>query len=58
MASVLLTGIYGATDELHQYYVPCRSADTWDVMCDFLGGFIGVYVYQVLVQKCQKLRSI
>jgi len=58
VASILLTGIYGATDELHQYYVPFRSADAWDVMCDLLGGFVGVYLYQVLVQKCPKLRTI
>jgi len=58
VASILLTGIYGATDELHQYYVPVRSADTWDLICDFLGGGIGVYVYQMLVQKYPKLRCI
>jgi len=58
IASIFLTGIYGATDELHQYYVPFRSADTWDVTCDFLGGFIGVCLYQVMVQKYPKLRPI
>ena len=50
-ASILLTGIYGATDELHQYYVPYRTADIWDVFSDLSGGFLGVYIYQALLKK-------
>ncbi|MDY6954387.1 MAG: VanZ family protein [Thermodesulfobacteriota bacterium] len=58
VVSILLTGIYGATDELHQYYVPFRSADTGDILCDFLGGFIGVYLYHLLMQRYPNLRPI
>ena len=50
-ASILLTGMYGATDELHQHYVPHRTADIWDVFSDLLGGFLGVYIYQALLEK-------
>ena len=57
-ASVLFTGIYGATDELHQHYVPFRTADIWDVFFDLSGGFLGVYVYQVLLRKYPKIRRI
>ena len=50
-ASILLTGTYGATDELHQHYVPYRTADIWDVFSDLLGRFLGVYIYQALSEK-------
>lgn len=39
--SVLLTGIYGITDELHQSYVPGRHSSHWDFIADFTGAFIG-----------------
>jgi VanZ family protein len=58
LASILLAGIYGATDEWHQYYVPSRSADPWDLLCDFLGGVVGVSIYHILVKKHPRLRTI
>ncbi|NVM21610.1 MAG: VanZ family protein [Desulfobacterales bacterium] len=58
MASIFLTGLYGATDELHQHYVPFRTADIWDVFFDVSGGFIGVYLYQILLEKYPKIGRI
>ncbi|MBW1676162.1 MAG: VanZ family protein [Deltaproteobacteria bacterium] len=57
-ASILLTAIYGATDELHQHYVPYRTADIWDVFFDLSGGFLGVYIYQKLSEKYPKIGRI
>jgi VanZ family protein len=51
VASVLLTAIYGATDELHQYFVSQRSAQGWDLFFDFLGGLAGVNAYAFLAKK-------
>ena len=56
--SVLLTGIYGATDEFHQHFVSYRTADAWDFFFDLLGGFIGVYIYQILSDKYPGIRRI
>ena len=39
--SIILTGLYGATDEIHQYFVPGRNADVYDVLADFSGALIG-----------------
>jgi VanZ family protein len=58
IASILLTGIYGAADEWHQSYVPYRSADLWDMLFDFSGGLFGVYLYQLLWKKYRKVRRI
>jgi VanZ family protein len=56
--AVLFTGLYGATDELHQYFVPTRSADWWDLLADFLGGWFGVYIYQKLLQHHPGLEGV
>lgn len=57
-ASVLLTGLYGASDELHQNYVTYRTGDMWDALFDLLGGVFGVFVYQILTRKYPKIGSI
>ena len=57
-ASIFLTGLYGASDELHQYYVPYRTGNIWDALFDLLGGIFGVYVYQRLLEKYPKIGRI
>lgn len=58
VASILLAGIYGATDELHQHFVAQRSANGWDILFDFLGGLFGVYVYLFLLKRYPKIGRI
>ena len=36
--------LYGMTDELHQLFVPGRSADVYDVVADGVGGLIGAAI--------------
>ena len=56
MTSILLTGLYGLSDELHQHYVLYRTADIWDGVFDFLGGIFGVYTYEILSRKFAKIQ--
>ena len=49
--SVLLSSLYGISDEIHQYFVPYRDADLMDVLADMLGGIMGVYIYQAIARK-------
>jgi len=49
--SVLLPFLYGISDEIHQHFVPHRSADLMDVLADILGGLMGVYIYQAIAGK-------
>ena len=46
--SILLATLYGAGDELHQHFVPFRSAEPMDVLADFLGSSLGVLFYRKL----------
>ena len=40
--------LYGILDELHQYWVPGRSADVYDAIADTLGGLLGAWAMYYL----------
>ena len=39
--AVIFAGIYGISDEFHQYFVPGRYSSYGDVAADFIGAFLG-----------------
>lgn len=44
--SIVLTVLYGATDEIHQSFTPGRSPKITDFMIDFSAAmFAGVFIY-------------
>lgn len=43
LLSILSAGIYGISDEVHQYFVPSRSAEVQDVLADIAGSAIGAF---------------
>lgn len=40
--SIAMATLYGLSDELHQHFVPGRTAELSDLGADFLGSLIGV----------------
>ena len=42
--SILSATLYGISDEIHQHFVPTRSADIWDAAADMLGSIVGVFI--------------
>jgi VanZ family protein len=53
--SILLSSLYGISDEIHQSFVPYRTADAMDALADILGSIIGVYIfYQISIGKTLK----
>jgi VanZ family protein len=46
----LLVAVYGLLDEVHQYFVPGRNADVYDVFADVAGGLLGVWSMFFLVR--------
>ncbi len=44
LLAVVLTTAYGASDEVHQMFVPGRSAELYDLYADAIGGAIGAFV--------------
>ena len=42
--ALAIAAAYGAFDELHQWFVPGRSADVFDLFADVRGALIGIGV--------------
>ena len=38
--AIAISSLYGATDELHQYFVPPRQADLRDLAADIVGATV------------------
>ncbi len=49
LVSMAASALYGVSDEIHQYYVPFRSADIADALADTLGSVYGVFFYQIII---------
>jgi VanZ family protein len=39
---VFYSGLYAATDEFHQWFIPSRGASVWDALLDMLGAATGL----------------
>ena len=40
--------LFGVSDELHQYFVPLREADPWDLVANGAGSLMGVTAWQII----------
>jgi VanZ family protein len=43
--AILAVVAYGASDEIHQFFVSCRVCDVFDLAADLAGGTIGAILY-------------
>ena len=58
MYSVIITLLYGATDEFHQTFTAGRDGKIRDVIIDTVGGLIAIYgIWKLLPKAPKKLRS-
>lgn len=55
LGSLLFGAFYAGTDELHQYFVPGRSARLFDVGLDTIGVLTGIYIYLGVMALIDKL---
>lgn len=46
-----LVCIYGVLDEVHQYFVPGRQSDVFDVLADVSGGLLGAGLMFLLLRR-------
>lgn len=47
--SFLFTVIYGASDEFHQYFVPTRESDMYDLVADAVGGLVAFFIAKTIM---------
>ena len=46
-AAALFAALYGLSDEVHQAFIPGRSADAWDLVADTAGAAGGALLYRL-----------
>jgi VanZ family protein len=46
--TVLSSTLYGVSDEIHQAFVPLRSAEVGDILADALGSALGVLLFMIV----------
>lgn len=51
--TVLLVSVYGASDEIHQWFVPGRSAEVGDWVADTLAAVAAAFLYVFLSRRAQ-----
>ncbi|WP_373048345.1 VanZ family protein [Vulgatibacter sp.] len=54
--AVFLATAFAVTDEAHQFFVPGRDSDPWDVVADFLGSLFGAGTYLAWLQLRARFR--
>lgn len=57
LSTAIITIIYGALDEIHQYFVPNRSCELQDWLADALGVMIALMIIRYFLSKRYKLFS-
>ena len=55
--AILFACLYGFSDEIHQAFVPERTASVWDFAADILGSILGACFYFDLLHGKKESRS-
>jgi VanZ family protein len=48
MVTVAFAAAYGLTDEIHQRFIPTRSSDIYDLLCDIAGSAFAAVVLTLI----------
>jgi VanZ family protein len=51
LIAIMIAGTYGILDEIHQRYVPGRMPDVYDILADFAGATLGVWLLHAIVKR-------
>ena len=49
--ALLIVSVYGLADEVHQIFIPGRSAEFLDWLADFLGALSGIYITRYIINR-------
>ena len=55
--TVLIASIYGLLDEIHQMFVPGRSAEFLDWLADFSGSLVAVLITGYLIRRIKEIEK-
>lgn len=57
LRSVIFIGMYAASDELHQFFVPGRSCEIRDVLLDTFGALCGICIALLIKALIKKVKN-
>ena len=57
LIAFIICFLYACSDELHQYFVPGRSSEFFDVLIDSSGSILGIYIYYFISTIRRKLHE-
>jgi VanZ family protein len=57
LTAILITSLYGLSDEWHQSFVISRRADIFDLLADIIGSISGAITYAILISACPLLNG-
>lgn len=55
---ILVSIVFGASDEIHQMFVPGRTCDIFDLMADSVGALITVFLFKHLVKMFNSIYTM
>lgn len=55
--AMLLTSAYGASDEIHQRYVPPRTCEVWDWLADTAGGALAAAAFLIYESRRRQKKN-
>jgi VanZ family protein len=55
LLTLIISGLYGLSDEIHQYFVPGRMFSFFDIGFDLLGIVIGIVTYSIWLNFKKRL---
>lgn len=50
--------LYGISDEIHQSFIPDRTAEMLDILADTIGSFLGVIIFHRIIRNQNKLAHL
>jgi VanZ family protein len=53
--ALVITAIYGASDEFHQYFVPNRDCEFWDWAADLAGALVMILLIKFYLSRKWKI---
>jgi VanZ family protein len=57
ITAVILTSLYGISDEVHQSFVPGRSSEAYDIVADIIGALLGARLYVRYAKRQQEVED-
>ena len=55
IVSLIICYLYAVSDEVHQIFIPDRTAKVLDTFIDGAGSLVGITIYSIFQSKCRKM---